>query len=107
MEIEPLVNDQKRKILAGQPNGDNVVKRAKLDLNTVDLCKFEPVAEKGQEENGIATSPVKEQQPDEKMEPEPELVKVETDEPEITLDEIRRLKEILRQEDAKLQLIKK
>ena len=105
MEIEPLVNDQKRKILAGQPNGDNVVKRAKLDLNSGDLVKPVALIETGDQENEIATSPATE--PEEKMEPELELVKVETDEPEITLDEIRRLKEILRQEDAKLQLIKK
>merc|ERR1711892_951889 len=87
MEIEPLVNDQKRKILAGQPNGDNVVKRAKLDLNSGDLVKPVALIETGDQENEIATSPA--------TEPEVELVKVETDEPEITLDEIRRLKEIL------------
>ena len=97
MEVEPLVNDQKRKILTGQLNGDNVVKRAKLELNG-DLIK--PKIEEQENEQAA-----------EKLEQaaaqEPELVKVETDEPEITMDEIRRLKEILRQEDAKLQLIKK
>lgn len=85
MEVESaLVNDQKRKILA--TNGENVIKKAKLELNGHD----EPV-------KPVVKSPIQ----------EPEVVKVETDEPEVTLDEIRRLKEILRQEDAKLQLIKK
>ena len=75
MEVE-MVNEQKRKIL--QENGENVMKRAKLELDG-----SKPSIE------------------------EPEVVKVETDEPKVTMEEIRRLKEILRQEDAKLQLIKK